>query len=168
MHETPPRIIFEAGGNLLRRVRGYDRMIDNLLPKLDLLVTVDWRMSNTALHSDYVFPAAGWYETNDFVWGSSAIPFAHVTTAAIDPMGESKDDWVFHCLFLKTVQQRAIERGITEFTDRAGEVRRLDRVYDEFTFEGRFTEDNLEEFLEEMLSLTTNLGGIGWEELAKK
>jgi anaerobic selenocysteine-containing dehydrogenase len=44
--ETPPRILFEAGGNLLRRVRGYDRMIDGLLPKLDLLVTVDWRMSN--------------------------------------------------------------------------------------------------------------------------
>jgi hypothetical protein len=31
--ETPPRIPFEAGGNLLRRVRGYDRMIDGLLPR---------------------------------------------------------------------------------------------------------------------------------------
>ena len=56
---TRPRIVFEVGGNLLRRVRGYDRMIDGLLPKLDLLVTVDWRMSNTARFSDYVLPCGG-------------------------------------------------------------------------------------------------------------
>ncbi|MBP1688115.1 MAG: hypothetical protein H6Q33_4258, partial [Deltaproteobacteria bacterium] len=59
---TPPRIIFETGGNLLRRVRGYNRLAERLVPKLDLLVTVDWRMSNTARYSDYIFPAAGWYE----------------------------------------------------------------------------------------------------------
>jgi DMSO reductase family type II enzyme molybdopterin subunit len=167
-HETTPRIIFEAGGNMLRRVRGYNRVIDNLLPKLDLLVTVDWRMSNTAIHSDYVLPAAGWYEKDDFMWGATSIPFAHVTTKAVEPLGDSKDDWVFHCLFLKTLQQRAIERGITTFKDREGKERRLDRVYDEFTFGGRFTENNVEEFLEEMLSLTTNLGDVTWKEIAKK
>ena len=31
--QQPTRILFEVGGNLLRRVRGYDRMIDNLLPE---------------------------------------------------------------------------------------------------------------------------------------
>ena len=166
--KTPPRILFEVGGNMLRRVRGYDRMIDHLLPKLDLLVTVDWRMSNTARYSDYVFPAAGWYEKDDITWGSPITPFCHVTTRTVEPLAESKPDWEFHCLFLKMVQQRAIERGIPEFTDRAGEVRRLDRVYDEFTFGGRYTEENTEEFLEEILSLTTNLGGVGWEELKEK
>jgi DMSO reductase family type II enzyme molybdopterin subunit len=166
--ETAPRILFEAGGNLLRRVRGYDRMIDGLLPKLELLVTVDWRMSNTALYSDYVLPAAGWYEKNDFVWGTTATPFCHVTTEAVEPLGESKDDWVFHCLFLKTLQKRAVERGIATFEDRAGQTRRLDRVYDEFTFGGRFTESNIEEFLDEMLSITTNVGGVGWQEISEK
>jgi len=125
-------------------------------------------MSNTALYSDYVLPAAGWYEKNDFVWGTTAAPFCHVTTKAVEPLGESKDDWVFHCLFLKTLQQRAVERGIATFKDRAGEARRLDRVYDAFTFGGRFTESNVEEFLDEMLSITTNLGGVGWQELSEK
>ncbi|MCP5056404.1 MAG: molybdopterin-dependent oxidoreductase [bacterium] len=165
---TPPRIVFEVGGNLLRRVRGYDRMVDGLLPKLDLLVTVDWRMSNTARFSDYVFPAAGWYEKDDLTWGSPITPFCHVTTRAVEPLGESKPDWEFHCLFLKTLQQRAIERGISEFVDRAGKTRRLDQVYDEFTFGGRFTEENTEEFLDEMLGVTTNLGGVGWEEIKEK
>jgi len=166
--QTRPRIVFEVGGNLLRRVRGYDRLIDGLLPKLDLLVTVDWRMSNTARYSDYVFPAAGWYEKDDITWGSPITPFSHVTTRAVEPIAESKTDWEFHCLFLKTVQQRAVERKISTFTDRAGKKRRLDRVYDEFTFGGRYTENNTEEFLAEMLELTTNLGGVSWEELKDK
>jgi DMSO reductase family type II enzyme molybdopterin subunit len=164
----PTRILFEVGGNLLRRVRGYDRMIDNLLPTLDLLVSVDWRMSNTARFSDYVFPAAGWYEKDDITWGSPITPFSHVTTRAVDPLGDSKTDWEFHCLFLKTVQRRARERGIAEFQDRSGETRRLDEVYDEFTFQGRYHEGNTEEFLEEMLSLTTNLGGASWADLKEK
>jgi anaerobic selenocysteine-containing dehydrogenase len=166
--QTAPHILFEVGGNLLRRVRGYDRMIDGLLPKLDLLVTVDWRISNTARYSDYVFPAAGWYEKDDITWGSPITPFSHVTTRAVDPVGESKTDWEFHCLFLKTVQERAIERGISDFTDRAGGKRRLDQVYDDFTFQRRFTEENTEDFLDEMLAVTTNLGGIDWPELKKK
>ena len=165
---TPPRIIFEVGGNLLRRVRGYDRMIDELLPKLDMLVTVDWRMSNTARHSDFVLPAAGWYEKDDITWGSPIAPFCHVTTRTVEPLAESKPDWEFHCLFLETVQKRAIERGIEEFTDRSGEKRRLDEVYDDFTFGGRYDATNTEEFLEEMLSLTTNLGGATWAELKEK
>jgi DMSO reductase family type II enzyme molybdopterin subunit len=166
--QTQTKVLFEVGGNLLRRVRGYDRVIDNLLPKLDLLVTVDWRMSNTARWSDYVFPAAGWYEKDDITWGSPITPFSHVTTAAVDPLGDSKTDWEFHCLFLKTVQQRAKERGILEFKDRSGETRRLDEVYDWFTFGGRYTEENTKEFLAEMLSMTTNLGGVTWEELEEK
>ena len=166
--KTRPRILFEVGGNLLRRVRGYDRIIDYMLPKLDLLVTVDWRMSNTARHSDWVLPAAGWYEKDDITWGSPISPFAHVTTRAVEPLGESKTDWEFHCLFLKTLQQRASERGLTEYLDREGKPRRLDRVYDEFTFGRRYTEANTREFLEEMLSLTTNLGGATWKELESK
>jgi DMSO reductase family type II enzyme molybdopterin subunit len=166
--KTETRVLFEVGGNLLRRVRGYDRMVSGLLPKLGLLVTVDWRMSNTARHSDYVFPAAGWYEKDDITWGSPITPFCHVTTRAVEPLAESRTDWEFHCLFLKALQQRAVERGIREFTDRAGNRRRLDAVYDEFTFNGRFTEDNTEDFLEEILAVTTNLGGIGWEELKEK
>ncbi len=165
---TEPKIIFEVGGNLLRRVRGYDRMYEGLLPKLDLLVTVDWRMSNTARYSDYVLPAAGWYEKDDITWGSPITPFCHVTTRAVEPIAESKPDWEFHCLYLKELQERAIERGVRTFTDRAGETRRLDEVYDDFTFGRRYTEENTEEFLEEMLAVTTNLDGVGWKELKDK
>jgi anaerobic selenocysteine-containing dehydrogenase len=166
--ETPPRVFFEAGGNLLRRVRGYDRLIEHLLPKLDLVVTIDWRMSNTALHSDYVLPAAGWYEKDDICWGSAIAPFCHVTTRAVEPLGDSRSDWEIHCLLMKKLQERANARGIPEYADRSGGKRRLDDVYDRFTFGGRFGEHNTEAILEELLDVTTNLGGVGWEELKAK
>jgi DMSO reductase family type II enzyme molybdopterin subunit len=166
--KVSPRILVQAGGNLLRRTRGYPVMIDKLLPKLDLLLTVDWRMSTTGLHSDYVLPAAGWYEKDDFTWSTPLAPFCHVTRRAVEPLAESKTDWEFHCLLLKEVQKRAIGRGLRTFRDRAGKPRRLDRVYDEFTFGGRFTEHNPEELLDQILALTANLGDVRWEELKEK
>jgi DMSO reductase family type II enzyme molybdopterin subunit len=166
--QTRPRIFFEVGGNVLRRTRAHDRLHETWLPKLDLLVTLDWRMSTTALHSDYVFPAAGWYEKDDITWATPIAPFAHVTTRAVAPQAESKTDWEFHCLFLKTLQAMATERGITTFLDRAGKERRLDRVYDTLTFGGRYTEDNPRDLLQALMTITTNLGGVGWEEIESK
>jgi DMSO reductase family type II enzyme molybdopterin subunit len=163
-----PRIFFEAGGNIMRRVRGYDRMHDSLLEKLDLLVTIDWRMSNTALHSDYVLPAAGWYEKNDITWATPIAPFAHPTTRAVTPLGEARSDWAIHCALLQTIQERARERGIATFKDRKGEKRRLDRVYDEFTFGGRYPADGEEDFLRDILLMTTNVGDVTWDELKEK
>jgi DMSO reductase family type II enzyme molybdopterin subunit len=165
---TAPKIMFEAGGNLFRRVRSYDKLYDKFLPGLDLLVTVDWRMSNTALLSDYVLPAASWYEKDDITWSTPISPFAHVLTRAVAPLAESKTDWEFHALLLKTIQARAEERGQLTFEDRAKNERRLDRVYDEFSFGRRFTEENPEEFLREILDLTTNLNGITWDDLKEK
>jgi nitrate reductase alpha subunit len=166
--ETAPRVFFEAGGNFFRRVRGYDQVIEHLLPKLDLVVTIDWRMSNTALHSDYILPAAGWYEKDDICWGSPVAPYCHITSRAVEPLGNSRTDWEIHCLLLKKLQQRAIERGIREFADRSGKKRRLDIIYDEFTFNGRFTENNTEEVLEALLDMATNVGDVSWKELKKK
>jgi DMSO reductase family type II enzyme molybdopterin subunit len=166
--QRAPRILFSAGGNMLRRVRGYHKLMEHLLPKLDLLVTLDWRMSNTARHSDYVLPAAGWYEKDDITWASAMAPFSHATTKAVDPVADSRTDWAFHCLFLKKIQERARARGLSTFVDRHGEERRLDLVYDDFTFSGRFTEDNPEDLLEEILSITSNLDGADWKQLKEK
>jgi len=163
-----PRIFFAVGGNILRRVRGYDKLIKSFLPKLDLLVTLDWRMSNTARHSDYVLPAAGWYERDDITWSGMVAPFAHAITRATDPLAESKSDWEFHCLYLKTIQQRAAERKVLEFADRGGAKRRLDQVYDNFTFSGRYTENNPEELLEEVFSIAGNIGGTTWKAIKEK
>jgi nitrate reductase alpha subunit len=60
--------------------------------KLDLLVTIDFRMSTTAVYSDIVLPTATWYEKNDLNT-SDMHPFIHPLTAAVDPVWECRSDW---------------------------------------------------------------------------
>ena len=60
--------------------------------KLDLLVTLDFRMSTTGVYSDVVLPTATWYEKNDLNT-SDMHPFIHPLSAAVDPVWESRSDW---------------------------------------------------------------------------
>lgn len=60
--------------------------------KLDLVTTLDFRMSSTCLYSDIVLPTATWYEKDDMNT-SDMHPFIHPLTAATDPAWESKSDW---------------------------------------------------------------------------
>ncbi len=60
--------------------------------KLDLVVTLDFRMSTSCLYSDVVLPTASWYEKNDLNT-TDMHPFIHPLSAAVDPVFESKSDW---------------------------------------------------------------------------
>jgi nitrate reductase alpha subunit len=60
--------------------------------KLDLLVTLDFRMSTTCLYSDIVLPTATWYEKNDLNT-SDMHPFIHPLSQAVDPSWQARSDW---------------------------------------------------------------------------
>jgi len=60
--------------------------------KLDLVVTLDFRMSTTCLYSDIVLPTASWYEKNDLNT-SDMHPFIHPLSAAVDPVWQARSDW---------------------------------------------------------------------------
>ena len=60
--------------------------------KLDLLVTMELRMSTSALYSDVALPAAGWYEMHDLST-TDMHPFIHPFNAAIDPPWEARTNW---------------------------------------------------------------------------
>ncbi len=77
------------GQALPKEVKWYDNAPEG---KLDLLVTLDFRMSTTTLHSDIILPAATWYEKNDLST-SDMHPFIHPFSKAIDPVWEARSDW---------------------------------------------------------------------------
>ena len=64
--------------------------------KLDLMTTIDFRMTSNALFSDVVLPAATWYEKYDLS-STDLHPFVHAFNEAIAPPWEAKSDWeAFH------------------------------------------------------------------------
>ncbi len=77
------------GEQLPQEVKWYDEAPEG---KLDLLVTLDYRMSTTTLHSDIILPAATWYEKNDLST-SDMHPFIHPFSRAVDPVWEARSDW---------------------------------------------------------------------------
>ena len=77
------------GAQLPTEVKWHDQAPEG---KLDLLVTLDYRMSTTALHSDIILPAATWYEKDDLST-SDMHPFIHPFSKAVDPLWESRSDW---------------------------------------------------------------------------
>jgi len=60
--------------------------------KLDLLLTLDFRMTSSTLMSDVVLPAATWYEKHD-INTTDMHPFEHPFTPAINPPWQAKNDW---------------------------------------------------------------------------
>ncbi|MFI5063503.1 MAG: nitrate reductase subunit alpha [Streptosporangiales bacterium] len=60
--------------------------------KLDLLVTVDFRMTSTALFADVVLPAATWYEKHDLS-STDMHPFVHAFNPAIAPPWQARTDY---------------------------------------------------------------------------
>lgn len=163
-----PRIIFHFVSNALRRVRGGDILKEKLWPNLDLSVVLDMRMNTTAQYADYVLPCAAWYERNSFKWVTPLSPFLTATTAATDPLGDSKPDWEIILLLSKYIQKRARARGIGTIKSTYGEDIALDKLYDQISMNGQFTENDEEKVAETILQLSTNLEGVTWKELKEK
>lgn len=76
--------------------------------KLDLLVTLDFRMSTTCVYSDIVLPTATWYEKNDLNT-SDMHPFIHPLTGAVDPAWEARSDWEIYKGLAKSFSKVAPE-----------------------------------------------------------
>ncbi|EOM76791.1 nitrate reductase subunit alpha [Rhodococcus rhodnii] len=60
--------------------------------KLDLVMSIDFRMTSTTLLSDVVLPAATWYEKYDLS-STDMHPYLHAFNAAIDPPWETRSDY---------------------------------------------------------------------------
>ncbi|MEV0522104.1 nitrate reductase subunit alpha [Streptomyces sp. NPDC050439] len=65
---------------------------DDVEGKLDLLLSLDFRMTSTTLLSDVVLPAATWYEKHDLS-STDMHPFLHAFTPAIDPPWQARSDY---------------------------------------------------------------------------
>ena len=163
-----PRALLVMAGNPLRRVRSAQKLREVLWPKLDLVVVTDIRMSSTARFADYVLPVAASYEkanTSSFI---NQFLLVHTAKAAVEPVGDSKDEWEIACLLGEKIQQRAKARGISGFTGRRGESQRLDRVHDVVTREGEFGAKDAEKLARLLIEKSTNLDTTSFEAVTER
>jgi DMSO reductase family type II enzyme molybdopterin subunit len=157
--DVPPRVLLQAGGNTLRRVRGGQNMLlRHLWPQARMVVTMDWRMCTTALHSDIVLPVTNAYESPRF-----HIPTPHMLSLiysdrAVEAAGEAKSEWEISRLLAEKLTHRAQARGMGEYTNRRGVTCDLRDLAHRFTLQGALITD--EDACEEMLRDTVIVGTI--------
>ncbi|MEV7963188.1 nitrate reductase subunit alpha [Oerskovia paurometabola] len=80
--------------------------------KLDLLTTLDFRMTSTTLFSDVVLPAATWYEKHDLST-TDMHPFVHSFNPAISPPWQTRTDFdIFHTIARKISEYSVEHLGV--------------------------------------------------------
>jgi len=164
-----PRVLFQVGGNVFRRGRATKQLINTLLPKLQMIVTVDWRMSATGLYSDYILPACGWYErTSTNLWACTQSPFMHISNKATEPLYDSLSEWTLFVLMARKFAERARARGAEVYKDKDGKERRFDRLEESVTCGGLYAEDDEEGVARDAFLNTGNVEQIGWDEVRER
>jgi anaerobic selenocysteine-containing dehydrogenase len=140
--EVTPRVLFESGGNLLRRQRGGQKLLlEHLWPKLEMIVSCDYRMTTTGLYSDYILPAAQHYEKL-----GNSMPSVHhlnfvLCDRATEPVGDSLPDIEIGLRLIEKFEERAQKRGIKEFTDTKGNRRNVENLISRLTFDGALRDE---------------------------
>ncbi|MBI5301794.1 MAG: molybdopterin-dependent oxidoreductase [Chloroflexi bacterium] len=87
----PIKAVWVAFGNWLNQWPNHAHLLNEVLPRLDLIVTADHFMTETARWSDYVLPAAMFFEREDMVKGPT--PYIQYQPAIVPPPGECRSDF---------------------------------------------------------------------------
>lgn len=158
-----PKALFIWRANFLNQAKGNDQLLENLWPKLDLIVDVNFRMDTSALYSDYVLPAATFYEKHDLNM-TDLHTFIHPFTPAVPPMFESKTDWQIFRSLARTIQERAKRRGLMRYRDEGlNDEIDLATLHEQFTDGGKLAEDKAA--CEFILERSEETQGIGFDDL---
>jgi len=157
--DKPPRVMFEIGGNFLRRMRGGQKLLlENLWPKLKMIVAVDWRMHTTAMWSDVVLPVALSYEKITFHIPTPDIMNLTFSDEAAAPPGEAKSEFEIFRLLAAKIEERARARGFVEYNDARGVAHRLDNLVQSYTLGGAI--DTPEKLADEWIRDTVTFGNL--------
>ncbi len=162
-----PSFMLSIFGNVLRHSRNAGRLREQLWPRLETIVSVDFRMSQTAAASDIVVPAAGWYEKVDFKYIPALAPYITLGDRAVAPYAEAKPEWeIFHGL-ATAVSRIAKQRGVDGYSDYLGVERRLAELASAFSDDGRFGPNDEDKLAEFILTVSSPTRGISLEELRR-
>jgi anaerobic selenocysteine-containing dehydrogenase len=89
------RALFVSAGNPVLSVPNGDEL-EAAISELDLCVAIDFYVSDTAKHADFVLPATTFLEREDLplpFLGLFTTPFIQMTEPVVEPAGEARQEW---------------------------------------------------------------------------
>ncbi|MFQ5380165.1 MAG: molybdopterin-dependent oxidoreductase [Dehalococcoidia bacterium] len=146
--ETPPQVLIEVGGNMLRRVRGGQNMLlKHLWPKLKMIIQVDWRINTTGMWADYILPAAQHYEKMSFHFAEPMLHRLTFSDRAVSPYGNARPEWEIFSMLAQKVEERAKARGLKSYKDAVGREHSLEDLHYRYTLGLEKEDDLIEEWM---------------------
>jgi len=92
---TPTKVEWYNNANLLNQAKWHYEIIENVMPKVDMIVDQQVEWTGSAEYADIIFPANSWFEFEDVEMGvSCSNPFLQLSKGGIRPLYDSKDDAV--------------------------------------------------------------------------
>ncbi len=131
-----PKTMIIWGANYLNQSKGFEHILQNLWPKLDLIVDINFRMDTTALNADIVLPAASFYEKWDLN-STDMHSYIHPFTPAIPPLHESRTDWQIW----QDLAQALQNTGYSYTDNQFGITRDFSTLVSDFTMNGAIADD---------------------------
>ena len=165
---VPWRMGFFAGCNPANWRASGDRWRSEGFDKLETIVAMTPDMSVTAHHADYILPIASHYERQDMLQ-EPRTPYLQVIDAAVEPLGESLDDWTILKRLCETIGRRAAERGIAPIEDNfMGNPMQRDysKAGQHFTLNG--TINSTRDMVQFLIDATPGIPKMPFEELSRR
>ena len=129
-----PKVMIQAGTNILRRTRGGQRnLLNSLWPKLDLIVTVDFRMNTAGMFSDIFLPIAVEGERVELHAANSHAFDRMFSDKAFEPVHGVLSEFELFNRLSKEIAKVAGEKGVTEFVGFDGNVRTYEHLAKQIT-----------------------------------
>ena len=135
--DRSPKAFIFTGCNPLRRWPAPQIAREKFWPKLDLVVSVNFRMSTWGCSPT---TSCRWRAIRK-IWhqyGQSYVPYIICSDKATEPPGEAKSDWETFGLLSKYISERARARGIGKVRGFHDQPMDLGAVYDRHTQQGKY------------------------------
>ena len=111
------RALVVIGGNPLLSMPGGDRLRE-AMSRLELVVSLDLFVNDTAAYADYVLPATDWLERDDVPMAQLQLqptPYVQWTDAVVEPRAERRPEW-------RVLFDLARAGGVSMFGSRAADL----------------------------------------------
>jgi nitrate reductase alpha subunit len=143
---TPTKVLWYNNANLINQAKWAYHLIQNVNPKVDMIVDQQIEWTGSAEFADVILPANSWLEFETLeMGGSCSNPFLQLWKGGIKPLYDSRDDVAIFAGVARALTRLTGDRRFADYFKFASEGRPevyLDRVMKaSFTTEGYTVED---------------------------